>query len=48
MSGDLHSTSAATCDAVLMESKFPAKLQEHLAVLERRGADGIILFFRLQ
>ncbi|UCA12058.1 trehalose operon repressor TreR [Aeromonas enteropelogenes] len=32
-------------DAVLMESKFsPAKVQEHLAVLERRGVDGIILF----
>ena len=28
-----------------MESKFsPAKVQEHLAVLERRGVDGIILF----
>ncbi|MDM5140885.1 HTH-type transcriptional regulator TreR [Aeromonas bestiarum] len=32
-------------DAVLMESKFsPAKVQEHLAVLDRRGVDGIILF----
>ena len=32
-------------DAVLMESKFsPAKVSEHLAVLERRGVDGIILF----
>ncbi|MBZ6072934.1 trehalose operon repressor TreR [Aeromonas schubertii] len=32
-------------DAVLMESKFsPAKVEEHLAVLERRGVDGIILF----
>lgn len=32
-------------DAVLMESKFsPAKVHEHLAVLERRGVDGIILF----
>ena len=32
-------------DAVLMESKFsPAKVQEHLVVLERRGVDGIILF----
>jgi LacI family trehalose operon transcriptional repressor len=32
-------------DAVLMESKFsPAKVLEHLAVLERRGVDGIILF----
>lgn len=32
-------------DAVLMESKFsPAKVLEHLAVLDRRGVDGIILF----
>lgn len=32
-------------DAVLMESMFaPDKVLEHLAVLERRGVDGIILF----
>ncbi len=32
-------------DAMLMESEFdPAKIDEHLALLARRGVDGVILF----
>jgi len=32
-------------DAMLMESEFdPAKVEEHLALLSRRGVDGVILF----
>lgn len=43
--GMLETLYASGYDAVLMESKFePAKVSEHLAVLERRGVDGIILF----
>ena len=43
--GMLETLYARGYDAVLMESKFsPAKVSEHLAVLERRGVDGIILF----
>ncbi|MGB6190404.1 MAG: trehalose operon repressor TreR [Aeromonas molluscorum] len=43
--GMLETFYACGYDAVLMESKFsPAKVSEHLAVLSRRGVDGIILF----
>lgn len=43
--GMLETLYARGYDAVLMESKFStAKVGEHLAVLERRGVDGIILF----
>lgn len=43
--GMLETLYARGYDAVLMESKFsPAKVSEHLAVLARRGVDGIILF----
>ena len=43
--GMLETLYARGYDAVLMESKFsPDKVSEHLAVLARRGVDGIILF----
>ncbi|USV57194.1 trehalose operon repressor TreR [Aeromonas encheleia] len=43
--GMLETLYARGYDAVLMESKFsPDKVNEHLAVLARRGVDGVILF----
>lgn len=43
--GMLETLYARGYDAVLMESKFsPDKVSEHLAVLARRGVDGVILF----
>lgn len=43
--GMLETLYARGYDAMLMESKFnPALIAEHLALLERRGVDGVILF----
>lgn len=43
--GMLETLYARGYDAMLMESKFsPAMTAEHLALLERRGVDGLILF----